>query len=481
MSNWYDPDTLPAYTDLFAPTETAYFGPTVCDPALSLCSTELARDAEVKARRKIQFWNLVQTGFGYMFLLSSVQTALSVGTIVLFNIQDDKFHGTPTMGYALLGLVYCMLAVAYWLTPPVVAKLGPVNSMLICAVCFIFFLLSFIRPVLWLLIIAAVIAGFGSALLSTAGGVFMALNSDSETIGRNTGIFFGLYETSLIWGNVGFFFILHGDTSISTSQRYWIFGYLLILAVLGTILVAFLKRKQASAVLRGNEFARSIKRGVWDSIKAAAALFYDMKILMLCPLVIYLGFSAAFRNDIYNSSIGYTRKLNSLSLVGLAGIALGLGELSGSAACAAANTKNPHMSRGKIVLCGIICNYFAYLFIYLNLPSEANLGPTDKISIINPPNKGLAVFCSFLMGIGDSTMNVQIYAILAEMFGKDIVPSVGLYNSIYAIFCALAYFLSLRVELYAQMTILLVLGLSGWTTFAVLARNYARSLRYEDI
>ncbi|GAV02389.1 hypothetical protein RvY_12961-2 [Ramazzottius varieornatus] len=385
--------------------------------------------------------------------------------------------------------------------------------MLICAVCFIFFLLSFIRPVLWLLIIAAVIAGFGSALLSTAGGVFMALNSDSETIGRNTGIFFGLYETSLIWGNVGFFFILHGDTSISTSQRYWIFGYLLILAVLGTILVAFLKRKQASAVLRGNEFARSIKRGVWDSIsitspsvrshftnslyicflpflpssyslcltEAAAALFYDMKILMLCPLVIYLGFSAAFRNDIYNSSIGYTRKLNSLSLVGLAGIALGLGELSGSAACAAANTKNPHMSRGKIVLCGIICNYFAYLFIYLNLPSEANLGPTDKISIINPPNKGLAVFCSFLMGIGDSTMNVQIYAILAEMFGKDIVPSVGLYNSIYAIFCALAYFLSLRVELYAQMTILLVLGLSGWTTFAVLARNYARSLRYEDI
>ena len=93
----------------------------------------------------------------------------------------------------------------------------------------------------------------------------------------NTGIFYGLYETryfnssliwsfnhadffSLIWGNTGFFFILHGSDGISTTQRYAIFGFLLALAIIGTILVTLLYRKQARKALQPSDFARQVLR-----------------------------------------------------------------------------------------------------------------------------------------------------------------------------------------------------------------------------
>ncbi|OQV20195.1 putative UNC93-like protein MFSD11 [Hypsibius exemplaris] len=483
-------DSSNLYTDLFSTTETPKFPPLpvarhqhfgALTGKVADIRDHALRNAEIKARRQVQFWNLVQTGLAYMFLLSSVQTALSVGTLLLANVNDGLFQGTSTLGYSVLGVTYCVLAVAFWLAQPVVSTLGPVNSMIISAVCFIIFLLVFIRPIFWLLFIAAVVAGFGAAILSTAGGVFMALNSDSETIGRNTGIFFGLYETSLIWGNIGFFVILRGSNSISTEQRYWIVGFLLVLGSFGTILVLLLKRKQAQVVIEESEFAHAIDRGFLDSIKASALLCLNPNVIMLLPLIIFLGLSSAFRNDIYNTAIGYTLEINSLSLVGLAGVMLGLGELTGSAICAGINTKMPHMSRGKMVVGGVIASCLGYFFIYLNMPNEAVLGPTHAVGVINPPSKFLAVFCSFLMGIGDAAVNTQIYAILAELFGHDIVPPVGLFQSIYALFCAVAYFYSTALKIYAQLLILIISAIAGAWSFSVMATKFVRSQRYEDI
>ena len=137
--------------------------------------------------------------------------------------------------------------------------------------------------------------------------------------------------------------------------------------------------------------------------EAAALLCLDVNIVMTIPLIIYLGIclseevygfgihgffsglSSAFRNDIYNTSIGYTMQFHDVSLVGLAGVMLGIGELTGSAICAALNSRMPHITRGKIVTTGILINYLAYLLISLNIPPEADVGPTDNTSVIKPP------------------------------------------------------------------------------------------------
>ena len=67
--------------------------------------------------------------------------------------------------------------------------------------------------------------------------------------------FFCIVFHSLIWGNIGFFIIIRGSDSISTVQRYWIVGFLLVLAIFGTILVVLLKRKQAQAAILDSTFA----------------------------------------------------------------------------------------------------------------------------------------------------------------------------------------------------------------------------------
>lgn len=90
MPSIYGTHDLPEYTDLFGTHEVPYFPdlPVVeVEPVSSKLHSKdpTIRDAELKARRRVQFWNLLQTGFAFMFLLSSVQTALSVGV----NIQEN--------------------------------------------------------------------------------------------------------------------------------------------------------------------------------------------------------------------------------------------------------------------------------------------------------------------------------------------------------------------------------------------------------
>lgn len=50
---------------------------------------------------RVSFLNVLLMGFGFMFNIGAYATAGTAQTVVLNSVNDEYFHGTPTLGYLL--------------------------------------------------------------------------------------------------------------------------------------------------------------------------------------------------------------------------------------------------------------------------------------------------------------------------------------------------------------------------------------------
>ena len=72
-----------------------------------------------------------------------------------------------------------------------------------------------------LLYAASGILGIGAAIIWTAQGQFLTINSDSETMSRNSAIFWSLMQCSLIIGNTFIYFQFQDISEINADTRFF--------------------------------------------------------------------------------------------------------------------------------------------------------------------------------------------------------------------------------------------------------------------
>lgn len=101
-------------------------------------------------------------------------------------------------GYVSLAIIYTVFAVSNWLAPSIVAILGVKRSMICGAVLYALFIASFLYPTVWLLYLMSAALGVGAAVIWTAQGSYLTLASTSETMSRNSGIFWAILQCSLV-------------------------------------------------------------------------------------------------------------------------------------------------------------------------------------------------------------------------------------------------------------------------------------------
>ena len=75
-------------------------------------------------------------------------------------------------------------------------------------------------PNTFMLYAASVLVGMGAAILWTAQGNFLTMNSDEDTIGKNSGIFWAMYQCSSVIGNTFVFFQFRNHKDIDATTRY---------------------------------------------------------------------------------------------------------------------------------------------------------------------------------------------------------------------------------------------------------------------
>lgn len=86
---------------------------------------------------------------------------------------------------------------------------------------------------------------------------------------------------------------------------------------------------------------------------------------------------------------------------------------------------------------------------------------------MNPPRPVMALTCSFLLGLGDSCFNTQIYALLGGVFAKKSTEAFSLFKFTQSVAAALSFIYSSHLGLRVQMVILVIFGTIGTVSFYV--------------
>ncbi|ETE72479.1 UNC93-like protein MFSD11 [Ophiophagus hannah] len=397
--------------------------------------------------------NIVVLGIAFMFMFTAFQTCGNIAQTVITNLNHTDFHGS---GYTSMAVIYGVFSASNIISPSVVAVIGPQLSMFISGIFYSLYIAIFIQPITWSFYTASVFLGIAAAVLWTAQGNCLTINSNENTIGRNSGIFWALLQFSLFFGNLYIYFAWQGKTYISESDRRTVFISLTVISLVGTVLFFLIRTPEETNSEEEETTAENIADSMsgqsktsraMDAIKRSFKLCATKRILLLSVPTAYTGLELTFFSGVYGTCIGAIKKfgVEGKSLIGLSGIFIGIGEILGGGIFGLLS-KNNRFGRNPVVI------------------------------------KEVAIFCSFLLGFGDSCFNTQLLSILGFLYSEDSAPAFAIFKFIQSVCAAVAFFYSNYLFLQWQLLIMAVVGFFGTITFFTVEwEAAARSTGYRNI
>lgn len=290
--------------------------------------------------------NVFLLGLGFLLTFAAFQTMGNIQAVILDSASDPHSSGyVPGFkgsGYTSLAIIYTVFSLANWLAPPIVALLGPRPTMVLGSLLYLLFIGQFWHPNTFVLYGCSALLGFGAALVWTAQGNFLTINSEPETMSRNSGVFWAMLQTSMLVGNTFVFFQFRGRTDVDTATRSTVVAFLLGVCAAGVAVLAALRPTPWVLASSGppavGSSARSSPVSAPDALDTPDQAFWrswkllwtpDM--LLLSVAFLYTGLELTFFSGVYGPCVGFTKRLgeNSKSLVGIHGIMVGLGEIAG--------------------------------------------------------------------------------------------------------------------------------------------------------
>lgn len=442
--------------------------------------------------------NIVILGFGFMFMFTAFQTCGNIEQTVIKSFNSTEFHGS---GYTSMAIIYGVFSASNLLAPSLVTIIGPQLSMFFSGLLYSGYIAMFIYPYTWSFYTASVLVGIGAAVLWTAQGNVLAINSTDATIGRNSGIFWALLQFSLFFGNLYIYCAWHGHVHITDKDRQTVFISLTVISLVGCFLFFLIRKPEPDAPPpSSSEVTESLLQAAstesssessdqpglcsqaTDAFFQACKMFVTREMLLLSISIAYTGLELTFYSGVYGTCIGAMTRFgeDSKSLIGISGIFIGIGEILGGGVFGLLN-KSSSFGRNPVVLLGLITHFVAFYLIFLNIANDAPLAPeegTDLQAYITP-SISVAMLCSFLLGLGDSCFNTQLLSIIGFMFRNNSAPAFAVFKFIQSIAAALAFFYSNYLLLQWQLLILVLFGFLGSTSFFV-AEWVAKASRPES-
>ncbi|XP_038048666.1 LOW QUALITY PROTEIN: UNC93-like protein MFSD11 [Patiria miniata] len=442
----------------------------------------------------IMMYNVIILGFAFMFVFTAFQTTSGIEETVIESVQHDSSNSTRQefegSGYYSLAIIYGVFAFSNWLAPSVVSLIGPRATMFISGAVYTGFIAIFLSLKIWSLYMMSVFLGIAAALIWTAQGNFLTINSTSETMGRNSGIFWAMLQCSLLFGNIFIYFEI-GKTSatyITKTTRMTIFLVLTSVSGIGVLIFLLLRkvppRDESSIQSTEQSPDTDVRLGPVQSLVRSFQLLKMKAMLLLMVCFFYTGLELTYFSGVYGTCVGNTHLfgVKSKSYVALCGILIGCGEILGGAIFGLMG-RNQQISRDPIVLLGFIVHIIAFYLSLVNLPSGSPISDTFNQEGYIQPNLALALVTAFLLGFGDACFNTQVYSILGYLFPNDSAPAFALFKFTQSLSAAIAFFYAKHLLLHWQLLILVVFAVLGTMSFAVVEWTASRRVRegYEKI
>lgn len=422
----------------------------------------------------IKLFNIILLGICFMILFSAELAALNMQKTILSSIHDEK-PSFNVEGYFVHGITYSLYATTLWLAPSVVCLTGPRMGMFIAGLGYTFYLLAFRIEEEWAMYSAGVVMGMSSAILWTAEGKYLILNSTPDTTSRNIGIFWFFYSSSEFYGNLIMYFQLEGKKFMDLETRR-----LLVYAMTGLASVSlclFLLLRPVNK--EETRYTTKAPTGPLEALKRTWQIFTTNDMRVLSVTACYVGIAQAFAFGVYSPSVGFTLRFgnNAKQLVALSGIFLGAGEMicGGVQVLFSSSIKKYRYGRSIIITIGLLFQICGFIGAYINLPNNSVFGNTNDEAYIQN-SIFLAITCSLLLGLADCCLNTQMYSLLAAMHPENSSQTCALYKFTKAVVKATSFYSSNHLGLYTHIHILLPSSLCGITAFYIIDRKTANRL-----
>ncbi|XP_017076811.1 UNC93-like protein MFSD11 [Drosophila eugracilis] len=429
-----------------------------------------------------KFLMILILGFGFMFVFTAFQTMCNIEKTILDSIsqEDESFKGE---GYTSLAIIYLFFSLSNWLAPSFISFTGPRVAMVVGALTYTAFMITFMFPSTVLLYVGSAVLGLGASITWTGQGTYLARCSESSTISRNSGVFWALLQCSMFIGNLFVYYQFQDKTVIDKETRNLVIGVLTVIAILGIVFLAAL-RFMADNAEHDNELEQK-HTGCGHAIyalKSAGQLFLTKKMLLLSLAFFYTGLELSFFSGVFGSAIGFTTKIAETpkEIVGLVGICIGAGEVFGGGLFGILGNKTTRYGRDPIVIAGYVMHMAAYFMTFINLPNSAPFKDTTDISYLDPPRASIALVCAFLLGLGDACFNTQIYSMLGGEYVNNAVGAFALFKFTQSVAAAISFFYSSHFGLYVQLGILVVMGTIGTIAFVFVEWGFKRQHREQE-
>ncbi|XP_014868368.1 PREDICTED: UNC93-like protein MFSD11 [Poecilia mexicana] len=439
-------------------------------------------------------YNVVVLGVGFLFIFTAFTTCGNVEQTVVKSLNNSSFSGS---GYHSLGIIYGVFSFSNLLAPTVVTVIGAKLTMFLSGLLYSGYIAVFIMPSTWSFYLTSVLIGVGAALLWTAQGNFLVENSEASTINRNTGLFWGLLQCSMLFGNLYIYLDWNGKSEISDSSRRNIFLFLLVSSILGTLSFLVLRTSHHEEELQSEEEGQSLlsaramyknraNTALQDTKTEFQTILHLLKtktIMLLSPCMVYSGLELSFYSGVYGTCIGATAHFGEAAkgLIGISGIVVGIGEIVGGGLFGLL-CKNSRFRRTSVVFLGMVVHFIASYLIFLNIPDDAPVvvESTTKKNPFLSPSASIALLCSFLLGLGDSCFNTQLYSILGYVYAEQSTPAFAIFKFIQSVSAAAAFFYSGYLLLTWQLLLLVILGFAGTLCFFVVERMQEYSVDSQE-
>nr|XP_009943348.1 PREDICTED: UNC93-like protein MFSD11 isoform X1 [Opisthocomus hoazin] len=381
-----------------------------------------------------KLFNIIILGVSFMFIFTAFQTCGNIAQTVITNLNNTDFHGS---GYTSMSIIYGVFSASNLVSPSVVAIVGPQLSMVVSGIFYSLYIAVFIQPATWAFYTASVFIGIAAA------------ESDRRTV------FIALTVISLV-GTVLFFLIRKQEDTKAPGEE-----------------------DSANEILRDSSSAQTKMTRAVAAFKKSIKLSFTKEILLLSVTTAYTGLELTFFSGVYGTCIGAVNRFGGeeKSLIGLSGIFIGVGEILGGGIFGLLSKKS-RFGRNPVVMLGIVVHFVAFYLIFFNMPNDAPIAPlegTDAVAYMIP-SKEVAIFCSFLLGLGDSCFNTQLLSILGFLYSEDSAPAFAIFKFVQSICAAVAYFYSNYFLLQWQLLIMVVVGFFGTMTFFTVEWEAAAAL-----
>ncbi|XP_046855255.1 UNC93-like protein MFSD11 isoform X2 [Xenia sp. Carnegie-2017] len=450
----------------------------------------------------VRDYNVLILSLSFMFIFTAFQTTTIIEESILKSAKNESHHPSSfkASGYTSLCIIYASFSLFNWIAPPVISMIGSKFSMMLGGFCYLFFIFSlyFVSKYVkcdlsGLLYAASVVVGFGAAVIWTAQGSYLTLNSTDETMGRNSGIFWAFFQCSFLIGSMIVYFCFkpeNGSTLISLHQRSIVLLIFIALSAFGTLFFLLLRKQKSSTESDRQEIlvvntrdsgTRTEKKGnPKKTFVNSLKLFITRPMFFLNVVFIYTGLELTFYSGVYGTSIGNTLHFSeSKRLIGLCGVFIGVGEILGGGIFGIFGKRISAKGRDSAVFLGLIVHYVAFFLILLNLPDESPNGSSHRMGYLIQPSVYIAMFCAFLLGFGDSCFNTQIYSLLGNFYSDDSASAFAIFKFSQSVAAAVGFFYSSYLGLKFQLYILMITGFLATISFFVVEKMTRSRPRYQ--